>query len=104
MKSSSVVLPFNSSSAIISIILGNVEFSRHYLCLKCQKFEKIARKGKTTKEIGGNQETLASSQSTCKERCVEAGPCTMVTSLLFLLTLDIACTDQSLAVSRIAEH
>jgi hypothetical protein len=72
-----------SSSAIIKIIFGNVEFSRNYL-FEMSKFKKIAMKGKLQKDIGGKQGTLASSQSTCKERCAEAGPCTMVTSILFL--------------------
>jgi hypothetical protein len=70
-----------SSSAIIKLFFGNVEFFRNYL-FEMSKFKKIAMKGKL-QSLGGKQETLASSQSTCKERCVEAGPCTMLTSLLF---------------------
>ncbi len=50
-----------SSSAIIKITFGNVESSRNYL-FEMSKFKKIAMKGKLQKNIGGKQETLASSQ------------------------------------------
>jgi hypothetical protein len=60
----------------------NTNYNKHFF--EVSKFKKIAMKGKLQKNIGGKQEeTLASSQSTCKERCVEGGPCTIVTSLLF---------------------
>jgi hypothetical protein len=47
MKSSVVIL--FSSSAIIKIIFGNVEFSRNYL-FEMSKFKKIAMNGKLQKK------------------------------------------------------
>jgi hypothetical protein len=70
------------------------------------KFKKIAMKGKLQKNIDGKLQA---------NPLVKKDVLKLALVLLwylvfffgappFLLTLDIACTDQSLAVSRIAEH